>query len=148
MDDVLGVPEAERIDWKKFWRESMEREENEAEEEKGNDEFQRPENAEPLGVEMDELVGMYRNEGYHEFVLQMKDGMVVADFRDRCFGFDIVLTHLTGMKFLAETVNSWLDERGKMGAEIKSSAEKREEAIGIELEWDMKGTPIWFERIE
>lgn len=150
MDGVLGVPEKERVDWLRFWREW---EEKEGEEEEGDDEddedgFQCPDCPEPLGVSIQEVAGSYYNAGYKGLVLEIKEGKLVADCSDRCWPFDLTFTHLSGSRFVAGRKDSWSGEAtSKLKAKVRIGKGGEVESLGVAFEPKLEGQLIWFDRV-
>ncbi|KAH7406826.1 beta-lactamase/transpeptidase-like protein [Phaeosphaeria sp. MPI-PUGE-AT-0046c] len=145
IDDVLGVPNDERIDWSAFYRGWKDKEDKEDDEIKP--EHTKPENPEPLGVPIEELVGTYYDAGYKNLVLEMKDGRLVADCDDRCFPFVLTFEHLTGCKFLVHNRASWSGDIRKWLGEVRIDGGKVT-AVGVEFETEVNGHLIWFNRVE
>lgn len=147
MDDVLNVPENERVDWSKFWREWDEKEAKAKEDE--NDPKPQPlANSEPLGVPVELLVGNYYNAGYKGLVLEVKDGKLMADCDDRCCPFILTFTHLSGNIFVVELEDIWGGSREKLHAEFHIGQNEEIEALGVEMAEEMEGHLIWFDRVD
>jgi CubicO group peptidase (beta-lactamase class C family) len=145
MDEVLEVPTAERKDWASFFRSQYGR--DEAEDGKEDPEFMGPENPEPLGVPLEKLAGTYYDAGYKDLILEMKDGKLVADCQDRCFPFMLTFEHLTGKKLVVELHDLCGDEKLKMRGEVRIEGGKAT-SLGIEYGDELKGHPIWFDRVD
>lgn len=145
IDDLLNVPEDDRVDWSAFYRGWKDREDKEDDEVKP--EHTKPENPKPLSVPMEALVGTYHDPGYKDLVLEMKDGNVVADCDDRCFPFVLTFEHLTGSKFLVHNRGSWSGESRKWRGEVRID-DGKVTAVGVEFETEVKGHLIWFNRVE
>jgi CubicO group peptidase (beta-lactamase class C family) len=146
VDELLKIPKRDQIDWLVFWRQWCEREL--ADEEDDEEDLRAHEQAEPLGVPLDSLVGTYHNAGYHELVLETKYGELLADCNDRCFGFVLTFKHLSGKRFEVTQKDSLSGEMRKMGAEIKVSKEGKVGAVGIGFVKEMEGYLVWFDRVE
>ena len=150
MDDVLGVPEKERIDWEKFFSERQE--ENKAkgrEKEKNDPKFQVPGNPEPLCVSLESLAGTYFNAGYKGLVLEMKNAKLVADCDDRCYPFNLTFIHLSGKNLVAEWYDKLDAETHKMKCEVRiSDRNGKADALGMEFDDEAEDLLIWFEKVE
>jgi CubicO group peptidase (beta-lactamase class C family) len=145
MDEILGVPKEERVDWSAFFRgwEQMAQEEDK----EVKPEFEKPENSEPLGAALEEIVGTYHDAGYKDLIIGMKDGKLVADCTDRCFPFMLTFEHLTGNKFVVDRRYTWDTLKGKLRGEVRVEQGKVT-SVGVELEEDVEGGLIWFKRTE
>ncbi|KAH7066745.1 beta-lactamase/transpeptidase-like protein [Paraphoma chrysanthemicola] len=143
IDELLGVPAADRVDWAKFFREQCEIFE-EAEREI-DPELIKPENVEPLGLPLESVAGQYFDQGYKGIVVECKEGKLVADCTDRCFPFDLTFEHLTGRKFVIESHDVWEDERRKLKGEVRIE-DGRVVGLGVGFEKDIEGGLIWFQR--
>ncbi|KXT14123.1 hypothetical protein AC579_89, partial [Pseudocercospora musae] len=75
VDEFLGVPKDERLDWVKM-----------AKEEEDGLWRDRAEPKLELPVGLERLAGTYTHPGYGEFEFEVKGGNLVADARDRTFG--------------------------------------------------------------
>jgi CubicO group peptidase (beta-lactamase class C family) len=144
MDEVLNAPQEERVDWSAFFRkwdkmgEDMDKE--------AKPELEKPEDPEPLGVPLEQLVGTYHDAGYKDLVLEMKEGKIVADCTDRCFPFMLTFDHLTAGKFVIERRDTWTDVNNKVLGEARIEGGKVT-SVGVKLEEDIDGL-IWFKRTE
>jgi CubicO group peptidase (beta-lactamase class C family) len=143
IDDVLGVPEAERTNWADFFRKEYEREE--AEDEALDRDLEKPGKPEPLGIALEKIMGTYHDAGYKDLVLEMRDGKVMADCQDRCFPFMLTFEHLTGDKFVVDNHDLWTDTTRKIKGEVRIEGGKAV-ALGVGLEEDVEGGLIWFDR--
>lgn len=147
MDDLLDIPEAEREDWNKFFRgwenEGIEEEKKNAE----DDKFKKPADAQPLGVNLEKLVGTYHDKGYKDLVLEMKDGFIVADCTDRCYPFILTFEHLSGVKFAVKMVYTRVGQKRTMMGEVKLRDDESVGAVGVDFEEDLKDQLIWFDRV-
>jgi hypothetical protein len=146
IDEVIGLPKEERIDWKAFFREREERYEAEGKEKEAKPEFAPPENPEPLGVPLEAISGTYHDAGYKDLVLEVKDGKLVADCDDRCTPFTLTFGHLTGNKFAVDLFDVWGAETIKLKGEIRVEA-NRVVSLGVSFEEDVEGGLIWFSKV-
>jgi CubicO group peptidase (beta-lactamase class C family) len=145
MDEILGVPKEERVDWSAFFRgwNQMGQEEDK----KVKPEFEKPENPEPLGVALEEIVGTYHDAGYKDLVIETKGTKLVADCTDRCFPFMLTFEHLTANKFVVDRRYTWDTLKGKLRGEVRIE-EGKVTSVGVELEEDVEGGLIWFKKGE
>jgi CubicO group peptidase (beta-lactamase class C family) len=144
MDEVLGVPKEERIDWLDFYRKWQER--DNAEENENPPDLVAPEKPEPLAVRLEDIAGTYFDPGYKHIVLEIREGKLVADLDDRCFPSLLTFEHLTGNKFVIDNLDVWGMERRKQPGEIRVDG-GRVVALGVGLEEDVEGGLIWFSRV-
>jgi CubicO group peptidase (beta-lactamase class C family) len=145
IDDLLGVPEDDRVDWSAFHRRWKDKEMKEDAEIKP--ELTRPANPEPLELPLEALTGRYHDVGYKDLVLEMKDGKLIADCDDRCFPFVLTFFHLTANKFLVENRGTMDGVVRKWRGEVRIEGHKAT-SIGVEFEEDVEGGLIWFKRTE
>lgn len=144
VDDVLKVPQEERVDWPAYWR-KCQADENE-EDGKTNPELLPPESPEPLAVPLEELAGAYFNAGYRNLVLTIKEGRLEADCTDRGMPFTLKFSDLTGNVFVVEQAYLLGRSRRKMKAEFEIDEHGTVRRLGIPLCDEMEGEPIWFDR--
>jgi CubicO group peptidase (beta-lactamase class C family) len=144
IDEVLDVPKKERVDWSCFFRNLQERDDEADDEERP--ELAKPKHPKPLGLGLEDLVGTYHNAGYKGLALDMKDGKLMADCNDRCFPFMLTFHHQTGPKFVVEMRGVWDDYTRKLRGEFQIE-DGNAVAMGVELEPDVKGGLIWFDKM-
>ena len=143
MDDVLKVPQEERIDWPAYWRKCHTDEE---EEEEGDPELLPPESPAPLPVPLHKLAGGYFNAGYRTLVLTHNDGRLEADCTDRCMPFTLRFNHLCENKFAAEYKDLLDRSRRKLKTEFEICEDGVVQGMGIALCDGMKDELIWFQK--
>lgn len=144
MDDVLKVPQDERIDWPAYWRKCQTDENNE--EEKEDAELLPSESPEPLAVPLEELAGTYFNAGYRDLVLMLKEGRLEADCTDRGMPFILKFDHLSGSVFVAEKIYVLGRSRRKLKTEFEMTEDGTVQRLGIPLCGEMEVEPIWFDK--
>ncbi|KAH8727986.1 beta-lactamase/transpeptidase-like protein [Phaeosphaeriaceae sp. PMI808] len=144
MDEVLGVPKEERVDWPAFYRTKYE--EYEADEKKVDPELAKPDNPEPLGIPLEQMVGTYRNAGYKNLVLEMKGENLVADCNDRCMPFELVFNHLNSSKLVVDFHDFWTDMTKKMKGEVRIE-DGKVVSLGVDFEEDLDDL-IWFDAVQ
>ena len=145
IDEVLGVPAADRVDWAAFFRQQHEN--FEAEDKEVDLELVKPERSEPMGLGLESVVGHYFDPGYKELVVEWKEGKLVADCTDRCFPFMLTFEHLTGTMFAAELHDVWEDESRKLKSEVRI-VDGQVVSLGVGFEKDIEGGLIWFHRVK
>ncbi|KAI4676699.1 uncharacterized protein J4E84_009534 [Alternaria hordeiaustralica] len=144
LDDVLGVRDEDRVDWSAFFKNFQAMDDAEEAE---KPEWTKVEDALPLDVPLDAIVGTYQNVGYKSLVIEMKDGRLVADCTDRCFPYMLTFAHLSGHTFAVEMHGVW---EGKLYSTIRGEIRMeagKVVAVGVGLESDVKGGLIWFDRV-
>jgi hypothetical protein len=77
----------------------------------------------------------------------MVDGKLVADCTDRCFPFMLTFEHLTANKFVVDRRYTWDTLKGKLRGEARIE-DGKVTSVGVELEEDVEGGLIWFNRVE
>ena len=76
LDNVLSVHNKDRVDWSAFFKNFQAMDDAEEAE---KPEWTKVEDAQPLDVSLDAIVGSYHNVGDKSLAVEMKDGMLVAD---------------------------------------------------------------------
>jgi CubicO group peptidase (beta-lactamase class C family) len=145
IDELIGVPKEERVDWLPFFRNWYEIE-NADDDEEEDLELSRPDDPSPLSVSMEKLVGTYHNAGYKDLVLEIKDGAVVADCKDRCFPFVLAFEHLTEDKFVVTKSYVWIEHKQKLRGKVRVEG-NAVTALAVGLEEDIEDHLIWFDRV-
>lgn len=179
IDEVLKVPEAERVDWeaiadknedkdkqegdpdyeeaeirKAILKElSGENQDDKKEAEKTTKEKKEAElQPQPLTTPFEAYAGTYSHPGYHEFVLEVKDGELFVDASDRSFGFTGVFHHVADQtQFvlrIAESEGWGGQDLGAIRAQFKLE-DGRATQFGAALDPDSEDSEhelIWFTR--
>ncbi|KAF2481465.1 beta-lactamase family protein [Neohortaea acidophila] len=153
VDEALGVPHADRTDWRAKQREDKEKDEaNEAEQKEKRRKELCPEHegkAQPQPGSLEPYLGRYWNDGYRgiEVVINEKQKLFV-DMSDRTMGFTIEFEHLCdGTKYIAHQSDYYEDEEDETAAEFVFEGE-RVVKIGLDLEEDLPSRRIWFDRVK
>ncbi|CAN9162677.1 unnamed protein product [Alternaria alternata] len=144
LDEVIGVQKEDRIDWGTFFKNFQSMDDAEEAE---KPEWTKVDSVEPLGIVVENIAGSYHNVGYKGLALEVKDGKLVADCSDRCFPYMLEFEHLTGNMFAVEMHGIW---EGKLYSTIRGEIRTENgqvTAVGVELEPDVKGGLIWFDRV-
>jgi CubicO group peptidase (beta-lactamase class C family) len=147
IDEILNVPKEQRIDWSTLFLEWHKMDEAEAGDSDVDPELTKLENPESLGIPLENLAGTYHNAGYKDLVLQTKDGKLVADCNDRCFPFVLTFEHLTGDEFIVIKLDSWVHDREKLRGKARIEG-SQVVSVGVDLEEDLEGHLIWFDRVQ
>lgn len=153
IDEALGVPKAERVDWTSWKRKEIE--EGEKKEEEERLEARRklcPESdGEPQEQKtpLDKYTGVYSNPGYHEIMVEVnKNDKLFIDMSDRTMGFTLELEHICNeTKYIAHFRDYYEGEELEFAAEFEFEGEKAVR-IGIDLEGDLKSKRVWFDRVD
>lgn len=93
IDEALGVPKDERVDWDAYFVEAKKKYEE------GKESVAKlfcPELGElqPLQTPLGQYVGTYWNLGYREMVVEIREGKLFIDASDRSMGFYVTLEHV------------------------------------------------------
>ncbi|KAJ2966846.1 hypothetical protein NQ176_g9950 [Zarea fungicola] len=161
MDEFLQVPEAERPDWEAYVDkldakdyQSVDSIEAEIRQSilKTLVDSTEGDGAEPetLATPLAVYTGTYENPGYHEFVLEAKEGKLFVNAEDRSFGFTGVFTHVASQTMftlrITESKQIW---GGQDMTAIKAEFKLKDgkvSMLGLAMEPDMEGTDeemIW-----
>ncbi|OAA59468.1 beta-lactamase family protein [Cordyceps fumosorosea ARSEF 2679] len=186
IDEVLGVPEAERPDWEALvdgWEAENEDEDDpdkceaaltaEILESLSKDEDGKDAKADdgvengdgekeaavpapqPLTTSLETYAGTYEHPGYHQLVLEIKDGdKLFVDASERSFGFTGIFNHVADQRLftlrIAESEAWGGQDLTAVKAEFRLDVEGgKVSQLGIAMEPDMKDTDeemIWFTR--
>jgi hypothetical protein len=134
IDDMLGVPQDDRVDWCAFHRRWNDKEIEEDAEIKP--ESTRPASPDPLGLPLEALTGRYHDVGYKDLLLEIRDGKLIADCDDRCFPLVLTFIHLTANKFCVENRRTMDGVIRKWRGEVRIGGNKAT-SIGVEFEEDV-----------
>jgi len=145
VDELLSVPTPERLDWTALQREHHEKSKQE-EKDRMQSKPLEPELA--MSVPLFQYAGKYQNVGYHDLILEVKDGKLWADCSDRTFGFVLSFDHVSGDTFVAEIRDVLDDTKRNVGAEFQLGALGEVESLGVEFVEEMKAEMIWFTKVE
>jgi hypothetical protein len=135
IDEVLGVPKEERVDWLAFFRNWYEIE--------NADDDEDPDVLKPE----EKLVGTYHDPWYKDLVLEIEDGALIADCNDRYFPFELTFEHLTEDKFVVTKSYVWIEHKQKLRGRIRIEGDVVA-ALAVGLEEDVEGHVIWFDRVQ
>lgn len=154
IDEALGVPKADRVDWVAWKRKEIEEEEEKEEEERlekrkklcPESDGEPQEQLKPLIL----YTGTYSNPGYHEISVEVnKENKLFIDMSDRTMGFTLELEHLCNQtKYIAHLRDYYeAEEEMELAAEFVFEQEKVVR-LGLDLEEDVKSRRIWFDKVE
>jgi hypothetical protein len=92
--------------------------------------------------------GRYRNAGYHDIRVEMKEGKLFADCTDRTFGFTLTIDHASGGDFVAEMRDMYDGVKRVVGVDFEVGLDGRGTSLGLALEEEMESEFIRFGRVE
>ncbi|OCL11461.1 beta-lactamase family protein, partial [Glonium stellatum] len=144
IDALLGTPSQEKFDYNTFLR-NQEKEQREEEEKDPYPE--RPASALAPSAPISSYAGRYRNAGYHDLLVEIVDGKLQADAKDRTFGFTLTFEHVSGEFFEVVMLDILDDTRRRLRAEFKLNSSGVVHDLGINLAGDMQDPLIWFIRV-
>lgn len=147
IDEVLDVPKDQREDWSKV------------EEELGGGEFDDEDvgtvqqqlcpgikEPEPLETPLSAYTGEYSNTGYHKMKVEIKEGRLFIDAKDRSMGFELMFSHVCNQtKFIAYLADEFTGGDIPFKAEFELEGGKAAR-MGLHLEAGIKEY-IWFDRL-
>jgi hypothetical protein len=136
VDELLCIPAPERI-----YREEKRAEEVPSESSPADSSSGPP-------LDLLDYAGTYRNTGYHDIRVEIKDGKLFADCSDRTFGFTLDFDHVSRDNCVAEMRDTYNGTRRVVGANFEVGQDGRVSSLGIELEEEMKAVLISFERVK
>ncbi|KAM3557135.1 hypothetical protein MY1884_004695 [Beauveria asiatica] len=183
VDEVLGVPAAERTGWEALvdtWEaksaedddperceatlmrgilESIARDKKKQRDEKEEDgkvkdqvkKDQEEDEAvpQPLTTPLETYAGTYEHPGYHQLILEIKDGKLFVDASERSFGFTGVFNHVADQRLftlrMAESQAWGGQDLTAVKAEFTLDDGKITQ-LGIALDPDMDDEMVWFMR--
>jgi hypothetical protein len=148
IDEVLGVPDAERPNWDEMESASVAEEEGHGAEE--GDVLQQLYpgilEPQPQTTPLDAYTGDYWNAGYRGLSVQVRDGRLFIDATDRSMGFTIQLAHICEQtKYIGHLNDVQWGGYDPLRAEFKIEA-GRAVKMGLHLEEKLKDL-IWFDRV-
>lgn len=170
MDEVLGVPPAERPDWEALV-DTLEAEQ-EADDDpdlceaalrkeilgslsgEKQDREDKEEEAppQPLTTPLETYAGTYEHPGYHQLLLEIKDGRLFVDASERSFGFTGVFNHVAQQRLFTLRIAESQAWGGQDMTAVRAEFALQDGEVarlGLALEPDMEGTAeemIWFTR--
>lgn len=153
IDEVLNIPQSERVDWDKYMTEKIEKAESDdplPTVEMIRREFgENLSENEPQTRPLESYVGTYHSAGYGDVEVQIKNGRLYIDARDRSFGFWLTLTHVCQQTKYAAHLTTGEDFGDEDCGYLKAEFEVQDDKvvkIGLDLEEDI-GEYIWFDRV-
>lgn len=153
IDVVLEVPEDERPDWNKQEHEATD-EYYDTKDDQMRKMLGIPSKSEMPALEPQErslelYTGTYSNVGYHEVVVEIKDGHLYIDATDRTMGFYISLEHFKDQeKFIGHCEDYYDGAESKIAIafDFENEGEKATR-VGVDFEVAV-GDYIWFDRVK
>ena len=148
LDDLLGTPERERIDWDARWRSKLE--ERRAELANARERLYPtvPGHILPTSLKIEKYAGRYVHAAYGVMEFVVVGNSLVADRLKHEIAMEIRLEHVSGEFWLATlaVVNRDKQDMEVVRAEFRVDADGECRRFGIEFEPRMKGEKIWFTR--
>lgn len=147
IDEVLKVPEDERIDWNKIEMEGSSDDKDKEKEEKDRQKLcPGIKESEPQKTPLSAYAGEYWNSGYHGMTVQVKDEQLYIDAMDRSLGFTLTFDHVCEQtKYIVHLSDKFEggDERFRGEFRFENGRAVR---MGLHLEGDLEEY-IWFDRV-
>jgi CubicO group peptidase (beta-lactamase class C family) len=150
LDDLLEVPQHERIDWGSrllALREQKRRDYANSLEQL----YPRlPDQLKPTSLPLEKYTGKYSHPSYDDLVLKVHGKSLLADRQQQEIAMDIIFHHVSGEYWLAtlHVRNQDIRDCKVVRAEFRISVDGKAKRVGLELEPLMNGEKIWFERKE
>ena len=142
--DLLNVPLDKRFDWDEHFQKKRDEYQPDTKEDMYPE---LPDPPLPTTLELSAYAGRYFHPGWGIHVVEVKDGMLQIDCRDRTWKYILTLTHASSEFFVAELAFTFdTRERFNLRAEFKIGADCAVTSMGIEYIEELDGEKIWFER--
>ncbi|KAI1426374.1 beta-lactamase family protein [Xylaria sp. FL1777] len=143
IDEVMGVPVPERLDWDKVVTDTNLKYEHDPKEEEMRRVLR--EDAEPQKMPLSAYTGDYWNPGYHGITVDIKDNKLFIDAGDRSMGFLLVLDHVREQtEYIAHMSDFQAGGDDLIAARFTFHNDKTVK-VGLELQGDEL---IWFDRVQ
>ncbi|KAM3515490.1 hypothetical protein MY11210_000863 [Beauveria gryllotalpidicola] len=181
VDEVLGVPVAERMDWEALvdtWEakseedddperceaaltreilesiardqgDNKEERDEQVKDEKVKNQGKKEAVPQPLTTPLETYAGTYEHPGYHQLILEIKDGKLFVDASERSFGFTAVFNHVADQRLFTLRMAESQAWGGQDLTAVKAEFTLDDGNItqlGIALDPDMDDEMIWFMR--
>ena len=150
VDEVIGVPEAERVDWSAVMKEAEAKYEVKRHEEIGRklptSPHESPSQPSCRQFSLEKYTGRYHNVGYHNMDVEIKDGTLFIDATDRSMGLTLTFEHVRDETAFIAHVCDWQEGADEPFAAEFRMEEGRVSGMGIKLEDDLDEF-IWFDKI-
>ena len=147
IDELLAVPASERFDWNSFARQ-QERTDADKQQERKDLYPERPDPPLPMAASLQSHLGRYRNAGYHDLVVDLQDGQLHVDAKDRSFAFDLIFEHVSGEFFTAVIINAIDGYKEPVKAQFVLGSNGVVQRLGVALVMQMEDPMVWFTRVE
>ena len=162
MDELLNTPEDERIDWIRNFDSAIEEEEEEIKHARTRLYPSVPTKPIPHSLPLESYCGTYSNSGYQSIKIELKvpsdrlpmrnkSAQVLFTRFDRSDIAGFYFEHISSEHFLAwevgeDRTNGPADDASR--AEFVVGADGVPARFGMDLEGEMKGEKIWFDRVK
>ncbi|OJJ44457.1 hypothetical protein ASPZODRAFT_71601 [Penicilliopsis zonata CBS 506.65] len=148
VDELLQVPDAERIPQMESQEGHDPSEQNKPDQKDSEDtQTDSQDSGKEQTMPLEAYTGTYRNPGYHALTVEVKNDQLFVDATDRSFGFRLTFEHIGGQtKYTVHLSDYWEGGDDPMDAEFILDG-GRPIKLGIHLEEDLK-EKIWFERAD
>jgi CubicO group peptidase (beta-lactamase class C family) len=100
----------------------------------------------PLETPIGTYVGKYSNQGYHEMVVEIKDGSLFVNASDRSFGFTLTFEHIANQTEFIAHLSDWQEGGDDPLKAIFVFEGDHVVKMGLDLEPDLQGL-IWFDKV-
>ncbi|KAI7501897.1 beta-lactamase/transpeptidase-like protein [Hortaea werneckii] len=148
IDELLDVPHLERPDWNELSKQGDAAEDNAAEEQlKTVRQALCPGivDVQPQTLPLESYTGTYNNAGYHDLIVEIRNGRLFVDATDRSMGFTLTFDHVCdNSKYVAHLSDFQTVGDDPLAAEFKLE-NSRAVSMGLHLEPDLIQY-IWFDR--
>lgn len=152
IDQLLDIPVKDRVDWnaKEHKEEAKEVEENQETLHKLREELSAEAGQSQTSLPLDSYTGTYANDGYHEVVVDIRDGQLFIDAGDRGMPFTITFEHVQAQKFIGhleddEGLISY--KRAEFVGDVEGTKSNGVQRMGLDFSEAEAVGLIWFDRI-
>jgi CubicO group peptidase (beta-lactamase class C family) len=146
IDQLIGVPQEDRLDWSKVNREESDKDEKDADAASDSEDDKDEERPNAAAIPLERYAGVYHNTGYRTIRLEFRDGHLYADCTDRCFQFHMVIRRKVGNRFRAEIRDALDDQTDSLPIKFELS-ERSGNVLRVGLGFMVGMELIWFDRV-
>lgn len=148
LDELVGTPLSERVDWGGVLRSHIEESRGWFANARERLYPSLPDPVIPSALRVEEYAGRYWHPAYRGVELKVDGEELVADRTSQEIAMNIRLEHVSGESWLAtlEIVNQDPRDYEVVRAEFRVEADGVARYVGLDLESEMEGEKIWFER--
>lgn len=149
IDEALGIPREQRVDWNALQAKRDAKDEDEREEEHKNlreEMCPSGDEPQPQKVPLNAYTGEYFNLGYHSLAVTTKDQKLFVDATDRSMGYTLSFEHICDQtKYIAHLAD-WSDptDTDELRAEFRF---ENDEVVKMGLHLEPELDLIWFEKV-